>query len=457
MTDLTQGPVHKHLVSMGLPMMIGMLVHSLYLFVDLYFVSALGASAVAAVGAGAALMFLVMAFSQVLGVGTVSLMAVAIGAKRRRKARQLYQQGLTLALGMTVLTALLGFVGIGHYMQLLSDDPEVQRQGYAFLQAYLPGLCMAYLSTVLGSGLRSLGIVKPAMLVQLASVGCNIVLAPVLIAGWGTGLPLGVAGAGLASTLSGMLGFYLLYRFVRREQSPIVRGAKPTRLSARLSKPLLKVGFPAGGEYGIIFLYSAFVYWVIADMGTEVQAAFGIGLRVVQALSLPAVALSFAIPAVAGQNFGAKRLDRVRQTFVAAAQISFGLMGCALLMMQWQAEHLVAFFTSDIAVIAAGTLFVKISSWNFLTSSLVLCCSGMFQALGNTLPSLLASLSRLLLFMGAVLLLQQQAGFYAEQIWWTSVVTVLLQGVLALYWLDRQLRKRGIGLLANSTPAQGRG
>lgn len=446
MTDLTQGPVHKHLISMGLPMMIGMVVHSLYLFVDLYFVSALGASALAAVGAGAALMFLVMAFSQVLGVGTVSLMAVAIGAKKRRKARQLYQQSLTLALGMTLGTVVLGYLGIGHYMQLLSDDPDVQRQGYAFLQAYLPGLCLAYLSTVLGSGLRSLGIVKPAMLVQLASVGCNIVLAPVLIAGWGTGVPLGVAGAGLASTISGLLGFLLLFYFVRREHNAMLQFAKPARWSPVLSKALLKVGFPAGGEYGIIFLYSAFVYWVIADMGTEIQAAFGIGLRVVQALSLPAVALSFAIPAVAGQNFGAKRLDRVRQTFVAAAQISFGLMGCALLLMQWQAEHLVAFFTSDIAVIAAGALFIKISSWNFLTSSLVLCCSGMFQALGNTLPSLLASLSRLLLFMGLVLWLQQQAGFDAEQIWWTSVVTVLLQGLLALYWLDRQMKKRGMAL-----------
>ncbi|WP_037045568.1 MATE family efflux transporter [Rheinheimera texasensis] len=441
MTDLTQGSVRRHLVNMATPMMIGMLVQGLYLFVDMYFVAGIGPAAVAAVGAGSALMFLVLALTQMLSVGTVSLIARATGAADHAYANQVFRQSMLLAGFLTALTLLAGFLLQDFYLQTVSTDAAVREAGAEFLQWYLPGLALAFVSTAIGSALRAVGVVKPAMAVQLLTVLLNLILAPVLISGWGTGLALGVAGAGLASTLASAVGVLLLWVYFRRCQHQVLDTSAGWSLQLPVWRRLLAIGLPAGGEYALMFLFTAFVYWVIRDLGTEVQAAFGIGMRIIQAVSLPVVALSFAIPAIAGQNLGAGLHARVHQTLRAALQLSFGLMLLIFLFSQFEAEMLMRWFTADAAVVLAGVVFIKIISWNYLTSAVVLTCSGMFQALGNTWPSLLSSAVRLALFVLPVLWLSQQPDFTPTQVWWCSALSVLVQGLLSFSLLQWQLKK----------------
>jgi len=283
--------------------------------------------------------------------------------------------------------------------------------------------------------------VKPAMVVQLLTVLLNLILAPVLISGWGTGWALGVAGAGLASTLASFVGVVLLWQYFRRCQHQVLDTSAGWSLQFPVWRRLLAIGLPAGGEYALMFLFTAFVYWVIRDLGTDVQAAFGIGMRIIQAVSLPVVALSFAIPAIAGQNLGAGLLARVHQTMRAALMLSVGLMLLIFLFSQLEAETLMRWFTQDAAVVLAGVVFIKIISWNYLTSAVVLTCSGMFQALGNTWPSLLSSAVRLVLFVGPVLWLSQQPAFTPTQVWWCSALSVLVQGLLSFSLLQWQLKK----------------
>lgn len=442
MTDLTQGSVRRHLVNMATPMMIGMLVQGLYLFVDMYFVAGIGPAAVAAVGAGSALMFLVLALTQMLSVGTVSLIARATGAADHAYANQVFRQSMLLAGFLTVLTLLAGFLLQDFYLQTVSTDAAVREAGAEFLQWYLPGLALAFVSTAIGSALRAVGVVKPAMAVQLLTVLLNLILAPMLISGWGTGLALGVAGAGLASTLASAVGVLLLWVYFRRCQHQVLDTSAGWSLQLPVWRRLLAIGLPAGGEYALMFLFTAFVYWVIRDLGTEVQAAFGIGMRIIQAVSLPVVALSFAIPAIAGQNLGAGLHARVHQTLRAALQLSFGLMLLIFLFSQFEAEMLMRWFTADAAVVLAGVVFIKIISWNYLTSAVVLTCSGMFQALGNTWPSLLSSAVRLTLFVVPVLWLSQQSDFTPTQVWWCSALSVLVQGLLSFSLLQWQLKKK---------------
>ena len=106
-----------------------------------------------------------------------------------------FQQSMLMGGALALLTLLLGFAGSHFYIQLLSSDLQVQQQASAFLTAYLPGLALMFLSTAIAAALRAVGVVKPAMQVQLVTVLLNILLAPVLIAGWGTGYALGVMGA----------------------------------------------------------------------------------------------------------------------------------------------------------------------------------------------------------------------------------------------------------------------
>jgi putative MATE family efflux protein len=442
MQDLTHGPIPRHLLRMAVPIAIGMLFQTLYVLVDLYFVAHLGEAAIAGVAAAANLAFVVMAATQVLGVGAVSVIAQAAGRQDRAEAGLAFHQSLLLSAFAAVATLVLGYAFADDYMRAFGADAATAAAGTAYLHAYLPGLALQFAAVSLGSALRGAGVAKPTMVVQMLTVLLNAVLAPVLIAGWGTGMPLGVAGAGLASTLAiaaGVVGLWAWFR--RREHFVAVERARLAP-DMPMCRRLLSVGLPAGGEFALMFVYMAVIFHAIRDHGAAAQAGFGIGSRVMQAIFLPAMAIAFAVSPVAGQNVGAGHADRVRQTFRAAALMGSVLMLLLTLACQWRPEALVGLFTADAAVLAVAAVFLGTLSWNFVASGLVFVCSGMFQALGNTLPALASSASRLATFVAPALWLASRPGFTLKQLWWLSVASVASQAVLSLWLLRGQLRTR---------------
>ncbi|WP_348731137.1 MATE family efflux transporter [Rheinheimera texasensis] len=445
MTDLTQGSLRRHVWTMALPMMIGMFVQSLYLFVDLYFVSDLGAEAIAAVSAAGNLMLLIMALTQMLNVGCVALIARYTGAREHQNANIVFQQAMLMGMALALLTLVLGFSLSGLYMHLLTADPAVQ-QAQQFLLAYLPGLALMFVSTAIAAALRAVGIVKPAMQVQLITVLLNIVLAPVLIAGWGTGFPLGVFGAGLASSLSVTVGVLLLWRYFLNSDHSVLQIPKQWRFDDKVWRQIAAIGVPAGGEFALIFIFTAFVYWVIKDFGTATQAAFGIGNRILQAFMMPAMAISFALPAIVGQNFGAGQAARVRQSFRIGMQQMAWVMVLLFILSQLMAHSLIALFSDDPRVLAEGELFMRIISLNCLSAVLVFSCSGLFQGLGNTWPSLASSCLRVFIFILPVFWLSGRSDFSPAMVWYCSAASVLLQGLCSCYLVRWQLRSKLTGL-----------
>jgi len=199
MKDLTQGPIPRHVLTMAVPIAAGMLLQTLYFIVDLYFVARLGDAAIAGVSAAGNVMFIVFALTQMLGVGTVALVSHAVGRKDREEANHVFNQSVSLAAVCALLTLAAGYGLAGPYMDFFGADAATSVAGVRFLDAFIPGLALQFALVVMGSGLRGTGIVKPTMVVQALTVVLNAALAPVLIAGWGTGVPLGVAGAGFAS------------------------------------------------------------------------------------------------------------------------------------------------------------------------------------------------------------------------------------------------------------------
>ena len=449
MKDLTQGPIGRHVVEMSIPIASGMLLQTLYFLIDLYFVSRLGEAAIAGVSSAGTVFFIVMALTQMLGVGTVSLMSHAVGRKDRDEANHIFNQSVVLALVCALITLVGGYVLAGPYMEVFGPDAPTRAAGVAFLHGYIPGMGLQFALIVMGSALRGTGIVKPTMIVQMVTVLLNAALAPVLIAGWGTGIALGPAGAGLASTLSIAVGTLILgWYFVKLESYVEF---EPAQLRPKLAtwKRMLNVGLPSGGEFLMLGLYSLVIYWIIRHFGAAAQAGFGIGGRVMQAVFLPAMAIAFAVPAIAGQNYGAKMPERVRETFRRAVTASCVIMFMLTLVVQWKGEAMVGVFTSDPVVASFGYGFLKVISWNFVAVGIVFTCSGMFQGLGNTWPSLISTATRMLTFAIPGVWMSMQPGFQIVDLWHLSVATMLLQAAFSYFLLRRQLRER----LAPMTPA----
>lgn len=440
MKDLTRGPITGHLVAMAIPMAAGTIFQALYYFVDLYFVARLGDAAVAGVSAGGNAMFVIIALTQVLGVGTVALIAHAVGRKDQEDANLIFNQSLLIAAVCGVLTLLAGFLLSRPYVRSVAADAATVEAGVEYLYWFTPGLALQFALVTMGGALRGTGIVRPSMIVSIATVVLNTLLAPVFIAGWGTGYPLGVAGAGLASSVAIVAGVAMLWAYFVRREKYVKFHAEQWQPRLAVWKRMLTIGLPAGGEFLLMFMFTAVTYWVLRHFGAAAQAGFGIGSRLMQGIFLPAMAIAFAAAPVAGQNFGARHLGRVRETFRSAVVLSTVLMFVLTLLCQWQPEALIRLFSQEPEVVQVGALFLRIISWNFVAQGIVFCCSSMFQALGNTVPSLISSATRLATYAIPAVWLASQPDFRIEQVWYLSLGTVALQTVVSVLLLRSQLR-----------------
>jgi Na+-driven multidrug efflux pump len=205
---------------------------------------------------------------------------------------------------------------------------------------------------------------------------------------------------------------------------------------------MLKIGLPAGAEFGLMAVYLFIVYAVSRPFGAAAQAGFGIGLRIVQSGFMPVVALGFAVAPVAGQNVGARLPERVKKTFFNAAGLA------ALAMVIWGfvcgvgAAPMVRFFSNDPQVVAVGSEYLRIMAWTFVASGVIFVSSSMFQALGNTIPSLAASFARIVLVAIPAILLARVPGFELRWIWYLSVGSVVFQVITVLLLLRREFRLR---------------
>jgi putative MATE family efflux protein len=447
MKDLTQGSIRRHIVAMATPITIGMLVQTLYYLIDLWFVARLGTDDVAGVSAAGAVVVLVMALTQMLSVGTMAPISRAVGAKDRAGANLVFNQSLLLAAACMLLTLAAGGFGIARFMAGVGASAGIAAAGTRYLLWYLPGLALQFAFASVGAALQGTGITKPAMAVRLVTLAVNIALAPVLIAGWGTGRPLGVAGAGLASTIAGVVGLAMMLAYFVRLESWVRVDAALLRPRWPVQWQMLRIGVPAGGEIVLMFVLNAATFALIRGFGPQAQAGFGIGSRVLQAILMPAMAIAFAVPAIAGQNVGARQPARVRETLRQALLIEFALGAGMVAVCQLWPDVPVRWFTQDAATAQVGVAFLRAISWNFFAAGIVFGCSGMFQALGNTLPALASSATRLLLFVVPATILSQRAGFALATIWHLSVATTVAQAAVSALLVRWQMNRR-LGALA---------
>jgi putative MATE family efflux protein len=440
MKDLTQGSIAGHLIAMAVPTAAGMLFQTLYYFVDLYFVSGLGDAAVAGVSSAGNVMFIVLALTQVLGVGSVALISQAVGRKDQQDANLIFNQSLLISVVCGVLSLVGGYLLTVPYLRSVAADEATLIQGRDYLFWFLPGMALQFALVAMGSALRGTGIVKPGMIVQMATVLLNTALAPVLIAGWGTGYAMGVAGAGLASSISVLVGVVMLWVYFTRQEKYVSFHREQWQPRFAVWKRMLVIGLPAGGEFFLMFFHTAVTFYVISGFGAAAQAGFGIGSRIMQGIFLPAMAIAFVVAPVAGQNYGAGQMSRVRETFKVATLQSMGVMLVAMLVCQWQPEALVGFFSDELEVIEVGALFLHMISWNFVLGAVTFVCSGVFQALGNTVPSLLSSAMRLIVYAVPAVWLSLQPGFKLEHVWYLSIAAACVQATISLLLLRKQMR-----------------
>jgi putative MATE family efflux protein len=454
MQDLTTGSITKHLLTTASFMLVTMVFQTLYFLIDLYWVGRLGKEAVAAVAIAGNLTFVVLAISQMLGVGTTTLVSHATGRKDRERALLVFNQSqvLSVVVGAVFLVVMMWLRRA--YASTLGADSSTVTMAVDYLTWFIPAMALQFAMVAMGAALRGTGNFKPGMIVATTTVILNMILAPFLIFGWGTGLAMGVAGAAISSLVAVVVGtVWLGFYFVKPSAYlHLVPASWRPRLD--LWWQMLKVGLPAGAEFALIAVYLFIVYVISRPFGASAQAGFGIGLRLMQAGFMPVVALGFSVAPVAGQNFGARLPDRVRRTFTTAVAMAVSIMVVFALIISFSADGMVRFFSEDPMVIRVGEEYLHIMAWSFVGSGLIYVSSSMFQAMGNTLPPLTASFGRLLIVAIPAIILSRVPGFELRWIWYLSAGTIVFQLAAVLLLLRREFHLRLPGE-ATLTPVPG--
>jgi MATE family, multidrug efflux pump len=423
-------------------MLVSMLFQTVYVLVDLYWVGRLGTNAVAAVGISGNLTFIVLAATQMLGVGTTTLISHATGRRDQAQATVIFNQAQVLSLVVGVMFLVIALVLRGPYARAFSANDATMALTRDYLLWFIPAMALQFGLIAMASALRGTGNFRPGMIVQTATVILNIVLAPVLIFGWGIGRPLGVAGAAIATLLAIAIGvvWMAMYFWPADAYLKFTPGEWAPRF--KLWGDMLKIGLPAGAEFALMAVYLMLVYAVSRPFGAAAQAGFGIGIRILQACFLPVVALGFAVSPVAGQNFGARQSARVKETFRTGAAIAAASMLILAAAVWLWGDAMVRVFTTDAAAVAVGEEYLHIVAFNFVASGVIFVSSSMFQAMGNTIPSLITSAARILIVAVPVLLLAGTPGFALRWIWYISAAAVVVQLAMNLLLLKREFRLR---------------
>jgi putative MATE family efflux protein len=442
MQDLTTGPVTRHLLKTTSFMLVTMVFQTLYFLIDLYWVGRLGTESVAAVGIAGNLTFIVLALTQMLGVGTTTVVSHAVGRKDHAHALLLFNQSQVLAMVTGVVFLIVGLALRGRYSAAMGADATTARLAATYLLWFIPAMALQFLLVAMGAGLRGVGNFKPGMVVSTASVIINMILAPFLIFGWGTGHAFGVAGAAMSSLIAIVIAIVWLTAYFYAKDSYLRFMTVDWKPRLDLWRKMLAIGLPAGFEFGITALYLVIVYSITRPFGAAAQAGFGIGQRVIQAGFMPVVALGFSVAPVAGQNFGARQAQRVKDTFKDAALMAGGVMLLFALLCHIAPDALIRVFSKDPAVIAVGEEYLRIISWNFVAAGLIFVNSSMFQAMGNTLPSLVTSAARIVLVAIPAVALSRVPGFQLRWIWYLSMGSVLVQLALSMWLLNREFSRR---------------
>ena len=337
--------------------------------------------------------FLMIALGGGLPIAGSVLIAQYKGRGDESAMNHVAGQTLIMVLVVSILLSSVGYALSGPIMRFMGAEPAVLPDAVRFLQITFLGFIFVFGFFVYQSLMRGLGVVGVPMMIVLVTVLLNLVLDPLFIFGFGPVPAMGVSGAALATlmtqALATAIGFTLLFR-----------GSHGLRMGWRDFRPdfpfiwqAFRLGMPASIEQSTRALNLTVMMLLVSSFGTIAVAAYGIGIRILTFVIIPAMGLAMATETLVGQNIGAGRLPRAERTTLVASLIAFFLLLAAGAVMFWFARPLAALFVPySPPVITECALFIRIMAFTFGGIGLQRVITGTLRGAGNTMSAMLLTL-----------------------------------------------------------------
>ena len=429
--DYTTGSLNRAIVLLAIPMIVEMVMESLFAVADIFWVSHLGPDATATVGLTESMLTLVYTAAMGLSIGVAAVVARRIGEKRPEAAAEAAVQGIALGLVVAAVVAVLGISLAPRLLALMGASPAVRAIGASYTRTMLGGSATVLLLFLINAIFRGAGDAAIAMRVLIFANSINIILGPLLIFGVGPFPRLGVTGAAIATTIgrgSGVL--YQLFRLRRGDARVTVR--RPD-IALRPAIMAHLVRLSGSGTFQVLVGTASYIgiVRIIATFGSTAVAGYTIAIRLVIFCLLPSWGLANAAATLVGQSLGAKDPDRAERAVWIAARYNMMVLGFVGLVFIAFAGSIVGLFTTDAVAEPIGALALRTMSYGFVFYALGMVLSMAFNGAGDTWTPTWMNLACFILFeiplacvLALVLLHQPLGAFLAIMIGYSTFALV---------------------------------
>jgi putative MATE family efflux protein len=382
--DFTQGSVSRAILVLAIPMVLEMVMESVFAVCDVFFVSKLGAAAVATVGLTESWLTLIYAIALGLAIAATATVARRIGERAREGAARAATQAIMLSVVFAAIIGVAGVILAPHALSLMGASSDVIAQGTGYARIMLGGNITIVMLFLINAIFRGAGDAAIAMRVLWLANAINIVLGPCLIFGLGPFPKLGVAGAAIATNIGRGTGALFAFSRLLKPGSRIDIHLRHLRVEPAILKRLAQLAWSAAGQF-LIGMGSWIAYVrILSSFGSSVIAGYTIGVRVILFALLPASGLANAAATMVGQALGAKKPERAEAAVWKTARynaIFLAVIGLAFVLF---ARPIVGGFTHDASVARYGIMALRTVAYGFVFYAYGMVIGNSFNGAGDT-------------------------------------------------------------------------
>ncbi len=382
--DYTTGSIGRAIFLLAVPMVLEMVMESLFAVTDVFFVARLGASAIATVGLTESMMIVVYTLAMGLAISAAAIVARRVGEKDTDAAARAAVQAIIIGAVVSTIIAASGAAFAPQLLALMGASSDVIRSGTTFTRVMLGGSVTAFMLFVINSSFRGAGDAAVSMRVLWVSNAINIVLGPLLIFGVGPLPQLGVTGAAVATTIGRGVGVLVALYFLARGSGHLRVARRHIVLEWETITRILRLSL--NGTFQVLVGSLSWIALVrlMATFGSAAMAGYTIAVRMVMFALLPAWGLGNAAATMVGQALGASNPARAESAVWTAARYNVAFLGLMGVFFFVCAPHIVHAFTTDSAVGNVAVFGLRIMAAGFPLFAFGMTLTQSFNGAGDT-------------------------------------------------------------------------
>jgi len=382
--SFTTGSIRRAIFMLSIPMILEMLMESIFAIVDIFYVSQVSVNAVATIGLTESVITLVYAIAIGLSMAATAVVARRVGEKDLKGASQAAVQVIFLGTTVAILISVFGILYPKEILGLMGAEPDLIEEGYGYTKVLLGGNITIMLLFLINAIFRGAGNASIAMWTLILSNGLNIILDPIFIFGFGPIKAHGVEGAAIATTIGRGSAVVFQLGILFFGYSRIKIAFKDLILQVSVMWNLIKVSLGGIGQFLIGTSSWVFLMRIMSEFGSEVLAGYTIAIRVMMFTLMPAWGMSNAAATLVGQNLGAKQPERAETSVWITGKYSAIFMLLVSVVYLAFAPQIIGLFTEEVQVIENGSLCLRVIAAGYLFYGYGMVIINAFNGAGDT-------------------------------------------------------------------------